>query len=251
MIEHEGNVAAVIIEPIVGTNGVLVPPKEYMPKLRALTKRHGVLLIADEVMTGWGRTGNWFAVDHGGADAIVPDILTTAKGITSAYVPLGLCATTDEIADYFDDHYFAHGHTYEAHPLTLAPAMAAIHEYKRLGLIERSRQMGEKLGAEAARAHGEAPVGRRRARPRPLLGGRAGQGSQQEDAVQHAAGEARRQAARRRSGDGEDDGARRLVPRLDEPPRDRAAAHHHRGGARRGPARARRGARRRRRRHHA
>ena len=81
----------------------------------------------------------------------MPDILTTAKGITGAYVPLGLTATTDEIADYFDDHYFAHGHTYEAHPLTLAPAMAAIREYKRLGLIERSRTMGEKLGAEAAR----------------------------------------------------------------------------------------------------
>ena len=151
MIEREGNVAAVIIEPIVGTNGVLVPPKEYMVKLRALTKRHGVLLIADEVMTGWGRTGDWFAVNQGGgADAIVPDILCTAKGITGAYVPLGLTATTDEIADYFDDHYFAHGHTYEAHPLTLAPAMAAIREYKRLGLHRALAQMGEKLGAEAA-----------------------------------------------------------------------------------------------------
>ena len=150
-IEREGNVAAVIIEPIVGTNGVLVPPKEYMVKLRALTKRHGVLLIADEVMTGWGRTGDWFAVNQGGgADAIVPDILCTAKGITGAYVPLGLAATTDEIANYFEDHYFAHGHTYEAHPLTLAPATAAIREYKRLGLIDRSRQMGEKLGQKLA-----------------------------------------------------------------------------------------------------
>ena len=150
-IEREGNVAAVIIEPIVGTNGVLVPPKEYLVKLRALTKRHGVLLIADEVMTGWGRTGEWFAVNNGGgADAIVPDILCTAKGITGAYVPLGLCATTDEIADYFNDRYFAHGHTYEAHPLTLAPATAAIREYKRLGLIERSQKMGESLGRKLA-----------------------------------------------------------------------------------------------------
>ena len=73
MIEREGNVAAMIIEPIVGTNGILVPPKEYMVKLRALTKRHGVLLIADEVMTGWGRTGDWFAVNQGGgADASCP-----------------------------------------------------------------------------------------------------------------------------------------------------------------------------------
>jgi taurine--2-oxoglutarate transaminase len=122
-----------------------------MVKLRALTKRHGVLLIADEVMTGWGRTGDWFAVNQGGgADAIVPDILCTAKGITGAYVPLGLAATTDEIADFFNEHYFAHGHTYEAHPLTLAPATAAIREYKRLGLVDRSRQMGEKLGQKLA-----------------------------------------------------------------------------------------------------
>jgi taurine--2-oxoglutarate transaminase len=143
MIEREGNVAAVIVEPITGTNGVLVPPKEYMPKLRALTEKHGVLLIADEVMTGWGRTGHWFAVD---ADGVVPDILTTAKGITGAYLPLGLTATSEAIAHYFDDHYFPLGHTYEAHPLTLGPAVAAIREYKRLDLIERSRRLGEVLG---------------------------------------------------------------------------------------------------------
>jgi taurine---2-oxoglutarate transaminase len=145
MIERESNVAAVIIEPIVGTNGVLVPPAEYLPRLRAITKRHGVLLIADEVMTGWGRTGHWFAVDH---EHVLPDILTTAKGITGAYVPLGLTATTDEIARHFDEHYFAHGHTYEAHPLTLGPAVAAIREYRRLNLLERSRDLGEKLGAK-------------------------------------------------------------------------------------------------------
>jgi taurine--2-oxoglutarate transaminase len=145
MVEREGNVAAVIVEPIVGTNGVLVPPKEYLPKLRALTQKHGVLLIADEVMTGWGRTGHWFGVDH---DGVVPDILTTAKGITGAYIPLGLTATTAEIAAHFQEHYFAHGHTYEAHPLTLGPAVAAIREYKRLGLLERSRDLGEKLGAK-------------------------------------------------------------------------------------------------------
>lgn len=139
MIKNEGNVAAVIIEPVVGTNGVLVPPKEYLPKLRKICDDNNVLLIADEVMSGWGRTGKWFAVDNWG---IKPDILTTAKGITSAYVPLGLTATTMKIADYFNDHYFAHGHTYEAHPLTLAPAIAAINELSRLKLIERSAKMG-------------------------------------------------------------------------------------------------------------
>ncbi|MFQ5799785.1 MAG: aspartate aminotransferase family protein, partial [Bacteroidota bacterium] len=145
MIENEGDVAAVIVEPVVGTNGVLVPPKEYMPRLREICSANNVLLIVDEVMSGWGRTGKWFAVDHWG---IKPDILTTAKGITTAYVPLGLCATTSTIARYFDDHYFSHGHTYEAHPLTLAPAIAAISELKRMNLIERSREMGERMGQQ-------------------------------------------------------------------------------------------------------
>ena len=145
MIDHEENVAAVIVEPIVGTNGVLVPPKEYMPRLAELCKKRGVLLICDEVMSAWGRTGTWFAVDHWG---VVPDILTTAKGITGAAAPLGLVATTRAIAEHFDDHMFAHGHTYEAHPLTLAPAIAAIDEYKRLGLLERATRMGEILGGK-------------------------------------------------------------------------------------------------------
>ena len=143
MIANESDVAAVIVEPVVGTNGVLVPPKEYMPKLREICDRHGVLLIADEVMSGWGRTGEWFAMDNWG---VKPDILVTAKGITSAYVPLGLCATTAKIAEYFEDHFFAHGHTYEAHPMTLAPAVAAIHEMQRLDLVARAREMGKYLG---------------------------------------------------------------------------------------------------------
>lgn len=137
MIRNESDVAAVLVEPIVGTNGVIVPPEEYMPKLRRICDEYGVLLIADEVMTGWGRTGEWFAMNHWG---VVPDILVTAKGITSAYVPLGLCATSEKIADFFQDHYFAHGHTYEAHPLTLAPAVATIREMQRLGLVERARE---------------------------------------------------------------------------------------------------------------
>jgi taurine--2-oxoglutarate transaminase len=143
MIENESDVAAIIVEPVVGTNGVLIPPKEYFPRLRQICDKHGVLLIADEVMSGWGRTGKWFAMDHWD---VKPDILTTAKGITTAYMPLGLCATSKKIGDFFDDHYFSHGHTYEAHPLTLAPAVAAINEYKRLNLIDRSREMGEYLG---------------------------------------------------------------------------------------------------------
>jgi taurine---2-oxoglutarate transaminase len=143
MIENESDVAAVIIEPVVGTNGVLVPPKEYLPRLRQICDAHGVLLIADEVMSGWCRTGKWFAVDNW---KVRPDILTTAKGITNAAIPLGLCATTAKVASYFDEHFFSHGHTYEAHPLTLAPAIASINEMKRLKLNERATQMGTYLG---------------------------------------------------------------------------------------------------------
>lgn len=138
MIRNESDVAAVIVEPVVGTNGVLVPPPEYLPRLREICDRHGVLLIDDEVMAGWGRTGKWFCVDHWN---VKPDILVTAKGITSAYVPLGLCATTKKIADYFEDHYFSHGHTYEAHPLTLGPAVATIEEMQRLKLVERAAEL--------------------------------------------------------------------------------------------------------------
>ncbi len=154
MIANEGDVAAVIVEPVVGTNGVLVPPREYLPRLRESCTRHKVLLIADEVMSGWGRTGAWFAVDHWD---VKPDILTTAKGITSAYLPLGLCATSSAIASYFDDHYFSHGHTYEAHPMTLAPAVAAICEMKRLDLVERSKSMGEYLGKKLHQLKGRHP----------------------------------------------------------------------------------------------
>ena len=143
MITNESNVAAVILEPVTGTNGVLIPPAEYFPKLRKICDVHGVLMIADEVMTGWGRTGKWFAVDNWN---VQPDILVTAKGITSAYMPLGLCATTTKIAAHFDDHYFAHGHTYEAHPMTLAPAVATIHEMQRLGLVDRANKIGAYLG---------------------------------------------------------------------------------------------------------
>jgi taurine---2-oxoglutarate transaminase len=143
MIANESDVAAVIVEPVVGTNGVLIPPKEYMPRLRQISNRHEVLLIADEVMTGWCRTGKWFAVDHWN---VVPDILTTAKGITNAAIPLGLCATTHKVASYFDNHFFSHGHTYEAHPLTLAPAVASIKEMKRMNLAARAVELGAYLG---------------------------------------------------------------------------------------------------------
>ncbi|MCC7071125.1 MAG: aminotransferase class III-fold pyridoxal phosphate-dependent enzyme [Deltaproteobacteria bacterium] len=148
VLKNEANVAAMIIEPVVGTNGVLVPPDDYLPRLREVTKKYGVLLIADEVMAGWGRTGAWFSVNHWGVE---PDILVTAKGVTSAMAPLGVVGTTRAVADFFEDGWFAHGHTYESHALTLAPAVAAIGEYQRLGLIERAQSMGKVFGAKLAK----------------------------------------------------------------------------------------------------
>lgn len=153
-IKNEGNVGGIVIEPVTGTNGVIVPPREYLPRIREITEDHGVLLVADEVMSGWGRTGAWFAVDNWG---VKPDILTTAKGITAAYTPLSLTATTKEIAEFFEDNYFAHGHTYEAHPLALAAAVGAIDEYRERNLIQKARVLGEELGKRLLELKGSHP----------------------------------------------------------------------------------------------
>lgn len=143
IIKQEKNVAAVILEPITGTNGVIVPPKEYMPLLRQIAKENDILFIADEVMTGWGRTGEWFAVNIWG---IEPDILTTAKGASASYVPIGITGVSKEIGEFFEDNIFAHGHTFEAHPVSLAAIPAVIEEYKRLNLLSHVKAMGEYLG---------------------------------------------------------------------------------------------------------
>ena len=144
-MEGEQNVAGMVIEPIVGSNGILVPPDEYMPRLREICDERGVLLIADEVMTGFGRTGKWFCVDHWG---VVPDIMSMAKGLTGAFIPLGATIARKKIADFFDQegNLFCHGHTYAMHPLSCAVAIAAIQEYIDNNLIERAARMGSLLG---------------------------------------------------------------------------------------------------------
>ena len=129
MIKEEGNVAALIVEPVVGTNGRILPPPEYFPMVRRICDENNVLLIADEVMTGWYRTGKPFAMDHWD---VLPDIMTTAKGCTSAYTPLGITATTRKVADFFEEELFCHGHTYAYHALALSAIPAAIGEYKKL-----------------------------------------------------------------------------------------------------------------------
>ncbi|ARM75422.1 aspartate aminotransferase family protein [Acidianus manzaensis] len=143
IIKQEKNVAGIIVEPITGTNGVIVPPKEYMPTLRKIAKENDTLFIADEVMTGWGRTGEWFAMNLWG---IEPDLLTTAKGASASYIPIGVTGVNKEISDYYEDHIFAHGHTFEAHPISLAPIPAVVEEYKRLNLLSHVKIVGEYLG---------------------------------------------------------------------------------------------------------
>ncbi len=143
-IELEGpnSIAAFILEPVTGTNGVLVPPPGYLQGVSALCDRYGILLIADEVMTGFGRTGRWFAVDHWG---VVPDLITMAKGLTSSYVPLGAVGMRQRIADHFEDHVFAGGLTYNSHPLGCAAALATIAVYEDDDLVGNARRMGEHM----------------------------------------------------------------------------------------------------------
>jgi taurine--2-oxoglutarate transaminase len=129
MIKEEGNVAAVIVEPVVGTNGRLVPPPEYFPMLRKICDDNDVLLITDEVMTGWYRTGPAFAMQNWD---VLPDIMTTAKGCTSAYTPLGITVTNNKVADFFEDEFLCQGHTYAFHALSLSAVKPAIEEYGRL-----------------------------------------------------------------------------------------------------------------------
>lgn len=140
MLEGPGSIAGFILEPVTGTNGILIPPDGYLEGVRELCDRHGILMIADEVMSGFGRTGDWFAVNHWG---VVPDILTMAKGLTSSYVPLGAVGMRPAIYGYFDDHTYWGGLTYNSHPLGLATALATIAVYEEDGLLENARKMGE------------------------------------------------------------------------------------------------------------
>lgn len=144
IIQLEGpkTIAAIIVEPVVGTNGILIPPDGYMQGLRDLCDKHGILLIADEVMAGFGRTGEWFSIDHW---KVKPDLISMAKGLTSAYVQLGAVGMRRQIADHFQKNVFYGGLTYNSHPLACAAALATIAVYEEDGLIENARRMGNVL----------------------------------------------------------------------------------------------------------
>src|SRR5213595_45796 len=142
ILQYEGphTVAAVILETVTGTNGIIVPPDGYLQAIREVCDRHGILLIADEVMAGFGRTGKWFGVDNWN---VVPDILTVAKGINSGYVPLGAMVVREPIAAWVRDKYFAGGLTYSGHPLACASAVASIEAFQEEGIVEHAAEMGD------------------------------------------------------------------------------------------------------------
>src|SRR5512143_3767136 len=140
--ESPDTIAAILMESVTGTNGIIIPPEGYLQGVRALCDKYGIVMIADEVMSGFGRTGRWFAVDNWN---VVPDIMTMAKGLTSAYAPLGAVAMKPEIAACFDHVPFKSGLTYTSHPISLAAAIANIHVMKQDKLVEHAAAMGPVL----------------------------------------------------------------------------------------------------------
>jgi taurine---2-oxoglutarate transaminase len=138
-LEGPSTVAAVVLETVVGTNGILVPPPGYLAGVRALCDEFGIVMIADEVMAGFGRCGEWFAIDHWG---VVPDLITFAKGVNSGYVPLGGVIIAPDVADTFAEQPFPGGLTYSGHALACASAVASIRIFKDEGIVEHARALG-------------------------------------------------------------------------------------------------------------
>ena len=144
IIQYEGpeTIAAILMESVTGTNGIIIPPEGYLQGVRALCDKYGIVMIADEVMSGFGRTGRWFAVEHW---EVVPDMITMAKGLTSAYAPLGAVAMKPEIAAAFNDTPFESGLTYTSHPVSLAAAIANINVMREDQIVEHAGSMGPAL----------------------------------------------------------------------------------------------------------
>jgi len=143
--EGSSNVAAIVLETITGSNGIIIPPKGYLKGVRQICDDFGIVMICDEVMSGFGRTGEWFACNH---FDVQPDIITFAKGITCGYVPLGGVLVSKKIANYFDDNFLSCGLTYSAHPISCAAGCATLDVYKEEKLFENAKKMGIVLGYE-------------------------------------------------------------------------------------------------------
>lgn len=141
--EGPNSVAAIVLETITGSNGVIIPPKGYLPGIRALCDEFNILMICDEVMTGWGRTGKMFAFEN---FDVKPDIVTFAKGVTCGYVQLGGVVVTKEIAEYFDDNLLSCGLTYSGHPLACAAGVATVNYYEEANILENVNIVGKVLG---------------------------------------------------------------------------------------------------------
>jgi taurine--2-oxoglutarate transaminase len=149
IIEFEGaeNVAAILMEGESGSSGCIKYPADYLPKLRAICDKHGILLIADEVMSGFGRTGKWFGVDNFG---VVPDIIATAKGLTAGYIPMGALIVSDKIAAHYNDKPLMLGLTYSAHAVACAAGLAVLNIYQSDKLIENAAEMGKYIEQQVA-----------------------------------------------------------------------------------------------------
>jgi len=156
VIQAEGpqTIAAIFLETIVGTNGILIPPDGYLKGVRELCDRYGILMVCDEVMAGFGRTGRWFAVDHWD---VVPDLMTMAKGLTSSYLPLGAVAMRHHIAEAFESKMFYGGLTYSSHPVSLAAALATIRVYEEDDLIGNAARLGPVMQAHHERLAAKHP----------------------------------------------------------------------------------------------
>ncbi len=166
-LEGSGSVAAVFCEPIPGANGVLIPPQGYWSRLRQACDRHGALLVADEVLTGFGRTGRWFGIDH--EEGVVPDMITVAKGLTGGYAPLGAVLVHERVSKKFSEQKLYCGLTYYAHPLSCAAGAEALDIYRDEGLIERARELQGPF-QEGLEAISRAAGGACEVRVRGLLG---------------------------------------------------------------------------------
>ena len=239
ILEYEGpqTVAAVILETVTGTNGVIPPPPGYLQSIREVCDRHGILLILDEVMAGFGRTGRWFACENWD---VVPDILTVAKGINSGYVPLGAMIFRKPLADWVRDKYFPGGLTYAGHPLACASAVASIEAFREEGIVENSAEVGAYLGDRLRELAREPSVDRRGARARMLLGRRA----REEPRDARDARPVQRRWRGGRAGGADGEGRARAGPLPHdalERRHGRAAADDHARGGRRGDRDPRRG----------